>query len=166
MTLTVARERLMRHKSVLVISVVAVTLAASLLIQFKTTADAQLRSLNNGETRIRKNKAQKALLQAMELNARAEAMIKQGVNEPDKMMQFLDQSYSLQAVAIGEMEGVNRVSKFKDPTVAKSIQDMYDNGKPETMKARGSISVGAFDVALEHLARAKLTHQRFLIITY
>ncbi|GEM_PF-5544068 len=134
--------------------------------QFAGTAYAQWHSQNNAEARARKNKAQKALLQAMELNARVEMMIKQGIDERDKMEGWLDQSYGFLAVAINEMEGVNRMAKFKDPMVERGIKDMYNDGKPETMKARGSIAVGAFDDALEHLAKAKLVHQRFLIVTY
>ncbi len=134
--------------------------------EFAGTAYAQWHNQNSGEARVRKNKAQKALLQAMELNARVEVLIKQGSDDVAQMNRLLDQSYSLQAVAINAMEGVNRMAKFKDPLLERGISDMYGTGKPATLRARSDISAGAFDSALEDLAKAKVAHQRFLIVTY
>src|SRR5258705_3775239 len=90
---------------------------------FATVADARQRYQE--DPKLRKSRARQAMTQAMTLNAQVEMMLNQGSDQVDKMVQMLSQSYGYQVTAIGQMEGIVREAKFKDPMMERGILDMY-----------------------------------------
>ena len=117
------------------------------------------------DPRVRKQKSQTALFKAMELNAKVAIMMQQGSDQNERMIKMLSDSYGYQIVAITQMEGVVRESCFKDPLIEWAIKNMYEQGKPATLRAESKLRNGDPDI-LGELESAKQTHQRFLLVTY
>jgi hypothetical protein len=147
--------------------VVAAILAAASVLALEprfSVAIAQARYQENPT--IRKSKARDALTKARMLNAQVEMMLLKNSDQVGKMVEMLSQSYGYQVTAIAQAEGIVREAKFKDPTLASGILDMYEHGKPATMMAQTQIKTGDYGAALGSLAGAKQSHQRFMMLLY
>jgi hypothetical protein len=129
-----------------------------------TVAHAQKRYRENPQ--LRKSRAREALVKAMTLNAQVEMMLHQNSDQVSQMMQLLSQSYGHQVTAIAQMEGLVREASFKDPIMDRGILEMYEQGKPPTMRAQSDIKRGDYAAALQSLAVAKRTHRKFMQLLY
>ena len=137
--------------------------------QNASTAYAQFSNRPNisGEApRITKSKGRDAINKVMELQAKVFMLIGQESQDIALMNRMLDQSYGIQAHAIGMMERLRAADRFNDPIKARLIQDMYNWGKPGTLSVKSDISLGNYSGALDRLRKLRGLHQQVATVFY